>query len=57
MNKKKNGYVLLITIVVCFFISLVTITSLVVVGRYNSSIQQRQEQLAETVYVQEESSL
>lgn len=57
MNKKKNGYVLLITIVVCFCISLVTITSLVVVGRYNSSIQQRQEQLDETVYVQEDSSL
>lgn len=52
MSKKKKGYVLLLAMVVAFFISLTSLTSLIVVGRYVVSTEKRQAALQETIYVE-----
>ncbi len=48
-NKKRNGYVLAITIVVTFVITLTVVTLLSLVYRYSNTASKSLETLRETV--------
>lgn len=57
MRNSKKGYTLLLTLVVAFFISLTSLTAMIIVSRYYRTIETRKEHLADIVYVEKDNSL